>query len=104
MTREIKEAQYCVSTQPWFTIEVPSQSTPNLIYEVLVPFPDDPPTEFICSCQGYVHRGHCRHQAIAFGDLCGWKEGDEETQSEDQKTKHICPRCWGDTYEVAEIV
>jgi predicted RNA-binding Zn-ribbon protein involved in translation (DUF1610 family) len=83
--------QKCSSWDLWFETKVDSQSNPDEKYVVLIPLPDDPVEEYICECQGYIHRGKCRHQQIAADSLCRW---DGETlQTEKQMRDMICPKC-----------
>lgn len=97
--------QRCLSAEPWFVVEVLSQLKEGVVYKVLVPYPDDPIDELTCECPGFVFRGACRHQDEVFETLCRWTsvEG-PEAQTVDQRRKHICPRCGGETKSEAEWV
>lgn len=88
------QVQMCISNQPWYSIKVRSDTNPRLVYSLKIPLPDDPKEEIICQCQGYIHRGACKHQGIADMMRCGWQEGDPESQIE----PGYCPRCGNQTY------
>ena len=95
--------QRCVSTEPWFEIDVQSASDETKSYRVLVPWPNDEVDDLTCECLSFIHRGHCHHQEEAFDSLCRWTSvnGPEE-QTQDQYHNHICPRCENETiYEAA---
>lgn len=96
--------QHCVSAEPWFEIQVPSASEKGKVYRVLVPWPDDQINDLTCECKGFIHRGHCHHQEIAFESICRWtsREGLEE-QTPEQYREHICPRCGEETISEAEF-
>lgn len=101
----LRQIHRCVSHQPYTVFDVPSKSQRNLIYEVYSVFPDDPPEDYVCTCQGFCYRGTCAHQTLAHHDRCLWHElkGPEE-QTPEQKRDCQCPRCGGETYIMAEDV
>jgi hypothetical protein len=97
--------QHCLSSEPWFELEVPSHTTPGKTYQVLVPYPEDTADEMICSCEGFKYRGRCSHQQEAYDMLCRWTEaaGPEE-QTPEQAHDYICPRCGGPTERTTEWI
>lgn len=98
---DIISVQNCVSTQPYFTAHILSESTPGKVYEILVPMPGDPPEQYICTCPGFEFRGYCKHQHQV--QICGWEElTGPEKQTLIQKKAHTCPRCKNDTVEELE--
>lgn len=101
--------QSCRSNEGWVPIRVAS-SKPPLDYTVLVPPWGQNPRECICECTGYTYHGHCRHQEIAFENLCRWdalngneKRGPKE-QTQAQQEMKICPACGGPTSWQMEVV
>lgn len=100
---KLHQIQSCVSNRPQRIIEVRSR-TSEVIYEVLVPMPDDPSNEYICGCPGFRYNGRCAHQTMAFDHRCGWSESvSPETQTTIERTQRRCPRCNGPTYMEAVI-
>lgn len=101
----LRQVHRCVSHQPYSVFEVPSQSAKNVFYEVHSIFPEDPPEDYVCTCQGFCYRGHCAHQRMAFEDRCLWHglKGPEQ-QTHEQERDCVCPRCGGSTYIEAEVI
>ncbi len=91
---DLQRTQLCVSNQPWHTMYIFSEITPGKVYEVKVPMPGDPPEDWTCTCPGWTHRGHCKHQLLV--SPCLWKELEGPEEPTDEET---CPRCGNDTYE-----
>jgi len=94
----LKTYQTCRSNEGWQPVEIDSASDPNKTYVVLVnPWGD--PRENICDCEGYRFRGVCSHQQKAADEVCRWNEvlGFAETQTSQQASELICPRCGGPT-------
>jgi len=90
-----KYFQRCASTEPWQEIKVQSQSQEDVEYSVIIPYTDDSIDDYICECKGYLHRGYCSHQQIAFEQRCGWVESENsEQQSPEQIENFECPRCF----------
>lgn len=97
------QIQRCVSAEPWFVVEVESQTTKGKSYKVVIPWPDDTEENFICECLGYIHRGYCVHQKIVSAKLCRWDEiSGPEAQDDYQKQNLICPRCGDETKKTLE--
>lgn len=84
-------------------VEVPS-SQPDLNdpYMVIVPPWDHETTEIICECEGYKHRGYCRHQSLAMELACDWVAFNGESQTPEEEENHVCPRCGGPTKTIIE--
>jgi hypothetical protein len=101
---DIRPFQTCRSLEGWFVVRIESSSDPGKRYVVHVnPWGDT--AENICECQGYLYRGHCRHQTMAKDAVCGWQEGlGEEVQTEMQRKMKTCPRCGGPTRWEFEVV
>lgn len=92
----MRQVQRCESTEPYFVQLIPSESQPNLRYEVHSVWPDDPADEYTCGCPAFVFKGKCKHQKMAWEDRCMWAEDhddDDGGQTPEQKDNRICPRC-----------
>ena len=79
---------------------VQSHTDRTKFYEVLVKDRLDPES-VICCCDGYSFRNRCSHQIDALAQVCGWVEG-EESQTDEERDKMLCPRC-GDYTETVEV-
>lgn len=92
--------QACIKGVGWQPVEVPSSSGDET-YVVLVN-PWGITHENLCHCQGYIYRGHCRHQQIAADSVCRWSElRAPDSQTRQQHKDRICPSCGGPTkYEI----
>jgi hypothetical protein len=100
-TMPFRPIQRCISTEPYFVQEIPSESQKRLTYEVHSIWPEDFPGDYTCSCPGFQFKGSCKHQMMAWRDRCSWTEEDPnvEKQTTDQKDGMICPRCGNTTVE-----
>lgn len=108
----LQSFQSCRSNDGWIPVLVASSTNP-IDYTVMV-CPWDSPSECICECPGYLYRGHCKHQHIAFGSLCRWdsltgtvREGVEiapDAQTDEQRKNKVCPACGGQTKYELEVV
>lgn len=98
----LKRLAHCVSTEPQAIIDVPSQTQSNVIYEVRIPLPEDPPEEYICNCKGFFYnRGRCVHQMMAYAGRCLWTEA--EGPEHLRQGQDYCPRCGGEINYATEI-
>lgn len=95
----LRHIQRCISTEPYFQQDIPSESQRNLVYEVRSVWPDDTPMDYTCSCPAFKYKGACKHQKMAWADRCLWTEedGDAEEQTDDQRERMVCPRCGNET-------
>lgn len=100
----LTQRQHCVSSEPWFGQDIPSQTTKGVTYRVYSPYPDDVQEELTCECQGFIFRGWCVHQQLAFENLCRWTETDgPEEQTPHERRNKICPRCGDETIKATEL-
>jgi len=99
---EIYSVQRCLNSGEYTEVVVPSRSDPEIVYTVTVTDVDDP-EETLCECEGFVYRGHCAHQQIALDSICGWRTGDDEGQTIEQRRAKECPRCGGPTEWTMEV-
>jgi hypothetical protein len=86
-----RHIQQCETAEGWTTVDVPSHTDRDRVYTVVIQDPDDL-DGVLCECEGYIHRGQCRHQQEALELLCAWKEGDSP-QTDEQRKNRECPRC-----------
>ncbi len=100
----IISAQHCISNDPFFDRYVLSESQPGQIYTVRINYPNDPPSEWTCTCPSFTFRGRCKHiDQMSWQTLCLWHELDSNIkQTEEQKQDHICPNCGNMTSETLE--
>jgi hypothetical protein len=97
---ELVEIVRCESSEPWWTTHIQSSSDPDRVYTILVPDSDSEQDDIICECLGFIHQGHCKHQAEVFANLCRW---DELIGPEEQEVDGVCPRCGSSTVTSLEI-
>ncbi len=103
MSERLQPYQSCRSNEGWIPTLVPSESQ-GIDYTVMV-CPWDHHRENICECKGYVFKGHCKHQLMAWNKICRWNELDgPEKQNEDQQKGKVCPRCNGPTSWQLEVI
>lgn len=104
----LANAQECRSTLGWEPVEVESSSQEGRVHTVLCN-PWYEPTGYLCTCRGYQFAGHCKHQTIAHGRRCGWREirnrqYTEIRQTPAQADAMECPKCLGETRWTMEMV
>ena len=92
----LKEAWQCKQLLGTFPVEIPSESTPGLVYIVTVdPFANRSELHE-CNCPSYQYRRRCKHQRQAHRRICGWNELDgPEVPTEEDIEDLACPRCGG---------
>lgn len=96
--------QECRSLDGWQPVEVKSSKDPDSSYVVMLN-PWGSYEDNICECKGYQFRGQCRHQHIALGQICGWREEPgEAVQTDEQRANKVCPKCKNKTRWVMEVV
>lgn len=86
-----------MSTWSYSVVQVPSETDPDRLYDVLIVDADEP-SEAVCECEGFNFRGTCHHQQEAVDALCQWYELEGPEQQEgSQRRDRTCPRCGGPT-------
>jgi hypothetical protein len=80
-------------------VQVPSHSDPDITYAVVVQEPGSV-DDAVCECEGFQFRGSCSHQQEAVDSICGWVEGNFETQTKEEHRNRLCPVCGGPTESI----
>jgi len=92
--------QECALNSGWQEVQVPSATDEKVYYLVTLPPWDRTEAEAVCECPGYEFRGRCRHQREALEKICNWSELDSRPQTDDERSRRICPECKGPTQVV----
>lgn len=81
-------------------IQIESNTKSDVVYDVTVyPWMLE---NSICDCEGYKFRHKCSHIEQVYNHyFCDWSEAEaKEKQDNEQRSKHICPKCGSDTRDI----